>query len=148
MLRRGYIQFQVRDIPEKSKLIKSRNDVKLFQPLPILLRCSAQLISYNTAIIKDIYIEQKEVFDSVANFKINLELNVVKAGEYLLEVNNTKYIKQLIKGVQNINLDFNILKPKLWWPNGYGKQPLYDINVTLIKNKKIISDIIREAIYT
>lgn len=98
-----------------------------------------EIISYNNAIIKDLYIEQKEVFDSVANFKINLELNVVKSGEYLLEVNNTKYIKQLIKGVQNIDLDFNILKPKLWWPNGYGKQPLYDINVTLIKNKKIIS---------
>ncbi len=28
--------------------------------------------------------------------------------------------------------------PKLWWPNGYGKQPLYNVSVTLLSdNKKI-----------
>ena len=66
----GYIQFQVRDIPEKSKLIKSRNDVKLFQPLPILLRCSAQLISYNTA--KKL-LELTQVFDRPVDGLLQLE---------------------------------------------------------------------------
>ncbi len=27
--------------------------------------------------------------------------------------------------------EIEILNPKLWWPNGYGDQPLYDVNVTL-----------------
>tara|TARA_B110000211_G_scaffold37816_3_gene38143 strand:+ start:3477 stop:4280 length:804 start_codon:yes stop_codon:yes gene_type:complete len=46
----GYIQFQVRDIPQKSKILHSDNNVKLIQPSPILLRTSAQLVSYATAV--------------------------------------------------------------------------------------------------
>jgi len=45
----GYIQFQVRDIPKNSKSIKSYQGVHLLKPMPTLLRCSAQLISYSTA---------------------------------------------------------------------------------------------------
>ena len=45
----GYIQFQVRDIPKNSKSIKSDHRVHLLQPMPTLLRCSAQLVSYSTA---------------------------------------------------------------------------------------------------
>ena len=45
----GYIQFQVRDIPKNSKSIKSYQGVHLLQPMPTLLRCSAQLVSYSTA---------------------------------------------------------------------------------------------------
>tara|TARA_B110000977_G_scaffold100249_1_gene131564 strand:+ start:595 stop:1344 length:750 start_codon:yes stop_codon:yes gene_type:complete len=56
----GYIQFQVRDIPKNSKLLKSNNKVHLLQPSPILLRCSAQLVSYSTA--KKL-LEKTEKFD-------------------------------------------------------------------------------------
>jgi GR25 family glycosyltransferase involved in LPS biosynthesis len=45
----GYIQFQVRDIPKKSEIIKIHRDVQLLKPSPTLLRCSAQLVSYSTA---------------------------------------------------------------------------------------------------
>ena len=45
----GYIQFQVRDIPKKSKSIKSYQGIHLLKPMPTLLRCSAQLVSYSTA---------------------------------------------------------------------------------------------------
>jgi glycosyl transferase, family 25 len=45
----GYIQFQVRDIPKNSKSIKSFHGVHLLHPMPTLLRCSAQLVSYSTA---------------------------------------------------------------------------------------------------
>ena len=44
-----YIHFQVRDIPKNSKSIKSFHGVHLLHPIPTLLRCSAQLVSYSTA---------------------------------------------------------------------------------------------------
>ncbi|WP_029322946.1 beta-mannosidase [Butyrivibrio sp. AE3004] len=31
--------------------------------------------------------------------------------------------------------DIKIENPKLWWPNGYGKQPLYDVKVVLTDEK-------------
>ena len=45
----GYIQFQVRNVPKKSKVLTTNQGTQLLQPSPILLRCSAQLVSYSTA---------------------------------------------------------------------------------------------------
>ena len=32
----------------------------------------------------------------------------------------------------------SINKPKLWWPNGYGKQPLYDVDVTILSGEDVL----------
>ena len=34
--------------------------------------------------------------------------------------------------------DLVIEQPKLWWPNGVGEQPLYEVNVTLAKDGKVV----------
>ncbi len=31
--------------------------------------------------------------------------------------------------------EFLIENPKLWWPNGYGEQPLYEVSVCLLDDK-------------
>lgn len=37
--------------------------------------------------------------------------------------------------------DYQIKNPKLWWPSGYGDQPLYDINIEFVEDgKKVPSD--------
>jgi beta-mannosidase len=36
------------------------------------------------------------------------------------------------------NLSVDIPDPQLWWPNGYGAQPLYDVEVTLKEGKNIL----------
>lgn len=41
----GYIQFQVRGVPENCDVVSAADNVKLVQPSPTLLRCSAQLIT-------------------------------------------------------------------------------------------------------
>ncbi|WP_193222078.1 glycosyltransferase family 25 protein [Amylibacter sp. SFDW26] len=46
----GFIQFQVRGVPEKCKVLDTCGNVQLLQPSPTLLRCSAQLISRAAAI--------------------------------------------------------------------------------------------------
>lgn len=40
---------------------------------------------------------------------------------------------------QICNLHLPITNPQLWWPNGYGEQPLYDVEVTL-KNGQTVLD--------
>lgn len=35
----------------------------------------------------------------------------------------------LTSGYNRIPFSFVLLRPKLWWPNGYGSQPLYDVDV-------------------
>ena len=36
------------------------------------------------------------------------------------------------------NLSVEIPDPQLWWPNGYGEQPLYEVEVTLKQDKNIL----------
>ena len=98
-----------------------------------------ELKGYNRSYIKDIYIEQKEIFDSLANLKINLELDIIHSGMYILKINDQEYKLNLNSGEQKLAFDYNILDPILWWPNGYGKQYLYKIETKLMQDKNIIS---------
>ena len=45
-----FIQFQVRKIKKKCKIIELDNELELLQPLPTFLRTSAQLVSYEAAV--------------------------------------------------------------------------------------------------
>ena len=98
-----------------------------------------ELKGYNRSYIKDIYIEQKEIFDSLAKLKVNLELDIIHSGMYILKINDQEYKLNLNSGEQKLAFDYNILDPILWWPNGYGKQYLYKIETKLMKDKNIIS---------
>ena len=95
---------------------------------------------YSKSSIKDIYIQQKEILDSLAKLQVNLELDIINNGAYTIQINNQEYNVLLKKGEQNLSLDYKILNPILWWPNGYGVQHLYRIEVKLIQGENIISN--------
>jgi len=48
-----------------------------------------------------------------------------------------KYQIGLHKGLNKITSDVEFAKPQLWWPNGYGKQPLYTIHAEIECEGKI-----------
>ncbi len=91
--------------------------------------------------IKDLYIEQKNISDSIADLKLHFELDVLENSLFQISINELTYDIQLNKGLQNIALDYTILKPELWWPHGYGKQKLYDIQASLKKNNVTLESI-------
>ena len=37
----------------------------------------------------------------------------------------------LLSGINYIDMDLVLPEPALWWPNGYGAQPLYDVSATV-----------------
>ena len=49
--------------------------------------------------------------------------------------------KLICSGLNYITFDLDISNPSLWWPNGMGKQPLYElyISITYDKNKTLFS---------
>jgi len=53
--------------------------------------------------------------------------------------------KDVSPGSNNFVFDFIIKKPKLWWPNGYGDQNLYDLEIT-IEGPNGILDSIRKKV--
>jgi len=36
--------------------------------------------------------------------------------------------------------DYTLKQPKLWWPNGYGEQPLYNIQLQFVNKSKVVLD--------
>ncbi len=50
-----------------------------------------------------------------------------------------------VEGLEAVKLEVPILNPRLWWPNGYGEQPLYKVEVSLIHNNGPKGNLIDQA---
>ena len=89
--------------------------------------------------INDLFIKQNRL-DSVASLTAMIEVDVKTASkETSVEVLvNKKSIKivdvELINGKNTLEIPFEIENAELWWPNGMGKQVLYDVEVKINSN--------------
>ncbi len=99
---------------------------------------------YDNARLNDVYIIQDHQIDKV-NLEIQINFEVWGYGEFDLEVLVTSPDGKRICRTQQINslnnnctIPIEINDPKLWWPNGYGEQPLYRISVNLKNGDKIL----------
>jgi len=99
---------------------------------------------YNYARLDDVYITQKHrqnkvhlgirvIFDTWVKKKFNIEVLITSpAGKKIFEKLEVNYPDISSKYPDNsCNFNFEIKKPELWWPNGYGKQSLYRVRVDL-----------------
>ena len=94
------------------------------------------LKAWDEARIVNLQIIQKEVRDSVANLKALIEVDAEKKmpATYQVQVDGETVASTVInleKGVDTYAVDFKIDKPNLWWTNGLGGQPLYQVAASL-----------------
>lgn len=89
--------------------------------------------------IKDLFIKQNRL-DSIASLTAMIEVDVkgeTKKNNVEIFVNK-KSIKivdvELMNGKNTLEIPFEIENPELWWPNGMGKQVLYDVEVKINSN--------------
>jgi beta-mannosidase len=79
--------------------------------------------------------------DSSATIQIQVDLGGNIEDEYTLNC-QLVHNEQIIKESRSISspgvIEVEIKNPKLWWPNGHGDQPLYDLEVTLLKDDHIL----------
>jgi len=86
----------------------------------------------NEARIEHIYTEQAHE-KSKCTVTVCAELNTVRPRKIEIEFSfggETRKIRQSANtGINLVKTEFEINNPKLWWPSGYGSQPLYDLTV-------------------
>lgn len=58
-----------------------------------------------------------------ASFSLALRGKQIDCQNFLVEINSRK----------SIEATFQIDNPELWWPHGYGSQPLYDLSVSILE---------------
>lgn len=88
--------------------------------------------------LEHVYTEQFHSQDAV-NVRITAEVLSFHDGETAFTVKLGSQVKKmqvkLKKGLNKIHAEITMEKPVLWWPAGYGKQHLYDLEVTISGQK-------------
>jgi beta-mannosidase len=110
---------------------------------PRLLTCGIwrpiKLEFWDELRIEDINIVQKSLSDSLAVLSVETFVNVDLSADYKLIINGKKHELKLNAADKKIAYEIEIKKPKLWWPNGWGKAHLYPIKVEIVKGNKVLA---------
>ncbi|MGB8453876.1 MAG: glycoside hydrolase family 2 protein [Anaerocolumna sp.] len=103
------------------------------------------LSGYSRAKLEDIRIRQ---FHEAGKVRLELVTEINRLSDSPLnlkyEVTAPDGVKTVIErsmdlwGKEHGTLDIEIDNPQLWWPNGYGKQPLYNIKAELLSGDKVL----------
>lgn len=93
---------------------------------------------WNQAKLENIKIEQKTITRKKAELNIYTEISADNEGKYSVLINNKINTIRLRKGENTILIPFTINKPNLWQPNGWGTPNLYDVEIALLKDNKLI----------
>ena len=108
-----------------------------------------RLEGFASAAIEDLHIRTIDCNDKYADISIALKLQTEPSAYPLackLNITNGAELEQTLDFQPGHNRQSTIIRienPNLWWPNGYGDQHLYNLNVELISNNKTIDRIIK-----
>lgn len=100
------------------------------------------LKGYNSERIEQVYISQKHEKEKVSlDIRVNREIWTEENIKIHVDIKtpDNKIITRTIDGkneVEHIRVD--IENPQLWWPNGYGEHPLYEVVVKLLKKDMVL----------
>lgn len=94
--------------------------------------------------------------DNKALMSICFDYSALNDGRYNVQlIDNTKqtqlFEKDIVvkRGISEFKDSFNIQNPNLWWPNGMGKQNLYNLKLIVSKGKRAIySEVFKVGIRT
>jgi len=95
-----------------------------------------ELIVLNKARIEEIKIAQTHLESGSAALDIDLYTEKVAAEDLNIEVDFSLAGKKIynnhfeIEG-EKAKIEFEVEEPELWWPNGMGEQPLYDLEISI-----------------
>ena len=110
------------------------------------------LVQKNKAAIKNVYFATKEANKKKAVLEIKFGMESIYKLKKLsyrisLKLNESlTVITGKCKGKNEIKETLGIQKPLLWFPAGYGEQPLYELNITLLDADGILIDTITRKV--
>ncbi|MEM7036593.1 MAG: glycoside hydrolase family 2 protein [Bacteroidota bacterium] len=109
-----------------------------------------KLRAWNAARFQDVYVKQMELNDAEARMKVAMTTQATAPLEVevlVLADGDTVSLEQqaLPVGTHAVAQEFVIEKPKRWWPKGQGKPYLYNVDVVMKANGKVL-DRVREKV--
>jgi len=103
------------------------------------------LEAWESARVEDLHIRQKELDSRCAQCSAEMVVQATSSVPAIVLLSDSKQSfkpirrsVQLQPGQNSIAIDFEILNPELWWPNGLGAQPLYTVTTELLIEGKCV----------
>ncbi len=101
------------------------------------------LESWNMARIEDTYFKQIRLSDNIAELEAEIAITLNEEKELTLDILVEGELKVTVKqefsaGEHVMNIPFTIENPQRWWPHNLGEPHLYDMEVRLRRNNKIL----------
>ena len=102
-----------------------------------------KLIAWSTARLENAYIVTNEASKEQAQLTLHLDVESTQGGEMTAELLKDgkpfkNYPFQIGQGNQHKIFSFTLDNPALWWPNEMGEQSLYDFEVVLKSDDKVL----------
>ncbi|KAK3624975.1 hypothetical protein LTR56_020706, partial [Elasticomyces elasticus] len=120
---------------------------------PVLLTCgpwrAIRLETYQARVV-DVRVD----YEVDASFKkvsglvtVTTEGANAKTIDFYVKLDETEVFKATAKvgGDGQATVDFHIDEPKLWYPHGYGDQPLYDVMATLMSGEEALQSVTKRT---
>jgi len=111
---------------------------------PKLIGCGiteeVKLIASNTAQISDFFMSTLSINDSISKMRLELEISNHDKEEYFVQFLGKTYSVES----ESTSIDFALKNAKLWWPRGYGKQHLQELQVNLLNKDGVLIDQLNE----
>lgn len=95
---------------------------------------------WNAAQLESVSYSQEKLTDKIANLKIKTTVKCERSGVYSIQINCKKQTVALRKGIQIIEIPYQISNPKKWWPNGLGAPNLYPFTIQLRKKETLLDE--------
>ena len=99
---------------------------------------------YSGSRLNDLHIVQQHTEEGVT-LNCNVEVERLSEGSIILEIevtapNGDKLTKAVTVNKNNEFFDIHIDNPQLWWPNGLGEHPLYNVKAVLKHSDTIVDE--------
>jgi beta-mannosidase len=105
------------------------------------------LEAWDTARVESLRVVQNQIGRDSAQLTAEVEVVSTGATDAVVVVENAtdraapaRQPVKLAAGANKVAVNFEITKPRLWWPNGMGDHPLYDLRARLLVGGKQVDE--------
>ncbi len=104
----------------------------------------ARIVSYKNARVDNLFIYTKKLTENRADMHVEIESTIKESAAksakmYLKSDDGTVVWQKEAAAAEELKFGFLIENPKIWWPNGVGEHPLYNLTAELYaENGKLL----------